>query len=149
MKLKIGDIAPEFELPMTGGKRFRLSENLKEGKLVLYFYPKDFTPGCTAEACGFRDEFSGLREMELRVFGVSMDTIESHERFKTELRLPFELLSDPGGTVAKTFGAYNPLFRMANRVSFVIDGDGRILSATKNMFSPKTHIEAAKSTAAR
>ena len=95
MKLKVGDKAPDFELQATGGKVFRLGGSLTGGKLVLYFYPKDFTPGCTAEACGFRDEFSELRKSEIKVFGISTDSIESHERFKKEHQLPFDLLSDP------------------------------------------------------
>ena len=145
MKLKIGDKAPDFELQSTGGKAFRLGSSLTGGKLVLYFYPKDFMPGCTAEACGFRDEFSELRKSDIRVFGISIDSIESHERFKKEYQLPFDLLSDPGGEVAGLFGAYNRLFRIANRVSFVIDSDGKIVSITKNMFAPKAHIRAANS----
>ncbi len=149
MKLKIGDKAPDFELPSTGGGTFRLSDNLSDGNLVLYFYPKDFTPGCTAEACGFRDEFTLLGELNLRVVGVSTDTIESHESFRREHRLPFELLSDTGGRVAKLFGVYNGLFNIANRVTFVIDREGKILSVTKNMFSPKTHVGAAKAAGRR
>ncbi len=145
MKLKIGDKAPDFELQSTGGKVFRLGSSLTGGKLVLYFYPKDFTPGCTAEACGFRNEFSELRKSDIRVFGISIDSIESHERFKKEHQLPFDLLSDPGGEVAGLFGVYNRLFRIANRVSFVIDSDGKIVSITKNMFAPKAHIRAANS----
>lgn len=144
MKLNIGDKAPDFELPSTGGKTFRLSESIKDGKVVLYFYPKDFTTGCTREACGFRDEFAGLRESDLRVFGVSTDTLESHERFKSEYKLPFDLLSDSQGKVSRLFGVYNGIFKIANRVTFIIDNEGTILSVTKNMFSPKAHIDAAK-----
>ncbi len=148
MKLNSGDKAPDFELPSTGGGTFRLSESLKDGNLVLYFYPKDFTAGCTREACGFRDEFADLRRSELRVFGVSTDTIESHEKFKAEYRLPFELLSDRDGTVSSLYGVYNKLFKISNRVTFIIDREGKILSVTKNMFSPKMHIDAAKSVSA-
>lgn len=144
MRLNTGDKAPDFELPSTGGGTFRLSESLRDGKLVLYFYPKDFTTGCTREACGFRDEFAGLRESNLRVFGVSTDTIESHERFKAEYKLPFELLSDSNGKVSQLFGVQNKLFKVSNRVTFVIDTDGKILSITKNMFFPGVHINAAK-----
>ncbi len=147
MKLNPGDKAPEFELPSTGGGTFRLGESLKDGKLVLYFYPKDFTTGCTREACGFRDEFAGLRESKLRVFGVSTDTVESHERFKSEYKLPFDLLSDSEGAVSTLYGVYNKLFKISNRVTFIIDVDGKILSVTKNMFSPRVHIDAAKGVA--
>ena len=149
MKLNIGDKAPDFELPSTGGGTFRLSESLKDGTLILYFYPKDFTAGCTREACGFRDEFAGLTESRLRVFGISTDTIESHNRFKAAHNLPFELLSDSDGAVSRLYDVYNGLFDIANRVTFIVDGDGRILSVTKNMFSPKVHIRAAKEIGAR
>ncbi|MFZ1082350.1 MAG: peroxiredoxin [Candidatus Kryptoniota bacterium] len=145
MDLKVGDKAPEFELQATGGKIFRLSGNLNGGKLILYFYPKDFTPGCTREACGFRDEFAELRKSEIKVFGISTDSIGSHEKFKMEHQLPFDLLSDLNGEVARLYGAYNKLFRMANRVTIILDGDGTILSITKNMFVPGAHIKAAKS----
>ncbi len=145
MPLKIGDIAPDFELQATGGKIFRLSRSLSDGKLVLYFYPKDFTPGCTTEACAFRDEFSELRKSEIKVFGISTDTINSHEKFKKQHRLPFELLSDLNGEVARLYGVYNRLFRIANRVTFIINSHGKILGITKNMFVPMAHIKAAKS----
>ncbi len=147
MKFNKGDTAPDFQLPSTGGKMFRLSERLKDGTLVLYFYPKDFTTGCTREACGFRDEFEGLKESGLRIFGVSTDSIESHERFKSEHKLPFDLLSDSDGKISTLFGVYNGLFKVANRVTFVISPDGKILSVTKNMFSPKLHIRAAREVA--
>lgn len=149
MKLNNGDKAPDFELPSTGGKTFCLSEIVKEGTLVLYFYPKDFTTGCTREACGFRDEFESLSGYDLRVFGVSTDTLESHERFKSKHKLPFDLLSDSDGKVSRLYGVYNGLFKMANRVTFIIDNGGTILSVTKNMFSPKVHIDAAKSSGRR
>lgn len=144
MKLNIGDKAPDFELPSTGGGTFRLSESLRDGTLVLYFYPKDFTTGCTREACGFRDEFADLTESRLRVFGISTDTMESHDRFRAAHNLPFELLSDSDGKVSRLFGVYNSLFKVANRVTFIIDADGKIVSVTKNMFSPKVHIRAAR-----
>jgi len=145
VKLHVGDKAPDFELPSTGGVTFNLKSHLEEGRLVLYFYPRDFTPGCTAEACGFRDEFSELRQSELRVFGVSLDSPESHEEFKKKYGLPFDLLSDADGNVSRLYGVYNKLFKIANRVTFVVDGDGKILSITKNMFAPKSHVRAAKS----
>lgn len=122
-----------------------MSESLRDGALVLYFYPKDFTSGCTREACGFRDEFAGLRESNLRVFGISTDSIETHERFKSEYNLPFELISDKGGEISRLYGVQNKLFKVANRVTFIIDREGKILSVTKNMFSPGAHISAAKS----
>ena len=145
MKLNIGDEAPDFELPTTAGGTFRLADNLNRGNLVLYFYPKDFTTGCTAEACGFRDAFADLRKSEMRVLGISTDSIETHMKFKEKYDLPFDLLSDSNGDVSGLYGAYIRLFKIANRVTFIIDGDGNIVSMTKNLFSPKTHISAATS----
>ncbi len=144
MKLNNGDTAPDFELPSTAGGTFRLVNNLTKGKLILYFYPKDFTTGCTAEACGFRDMFADLRDSEMRVVGISTDSVESHLKFKEKYDLPFDLLSDSNGEVSRMYGVQNKLFKVANRVTFIIDGNGKILSVTKNMFSPKTHIAAAK-----
>jgi len=145
MKLKVGDMAPSFALFSTGGNLFRFNSGATGGKLVLYFYPKDFTPGCTVEACSFRDELSALARLGMEVVGISVDSVISHERFKRELQLPFELLSDTNGDVSRMYGVYNRLLKFSNRVTFVIDGDGKILSITKNMFAPKKHVEAAKS----
>ncbi len=144
MKLNIGDKAPEFELPSTAGGSFRLSGNLDKGKLILYFYPRDFTSGCTAEACGFRDVFADLRKSEIRVVGISTDSVETHLKFKEKYGLPFDLLSDSNGEVSHLYGVHNKIFKVANRVTFIIDGEGKIVSVTKNLLSPKMHISAAK-----
>jgi peroxiredoxin Q/BCP len=144
MKLKVGDLAPDFELQSVNGGTFHLKEHLGNGGFVLYFYPKDFTPGCTSEACGFRDEYAELVKAGIQVYGISTDPIESHKRFIKEYRLPFELLSDVDGRVARLYGVYNRLFKVANRVTFVIDDSGTILNITKNLFFPKTHIIAVK-----
>ncbi|HEY9165481.1 MAG TPA: peroxiredoxin [Candidatus Kryptonia bacterium] len=143
MKLNTGEKAPDFKLPSTTLKVFHLYEELAGGNIILYFYPKDFTMGCTAEACGFRDEFSHLRDAGVRVVGVSTDTIESHERFRKEHNLPFELLSDAGGAVSKMYGAFNPIFKFASRVTFIIGKDGTLLKITKSIL-PRPHLDAAK-----
>ena len=92
--LRIGDIAPEFEITLGDGTAFRLSEALEKGPLVLYFYPKDFTAGCTREAQGFRDVYSDIRDLGASVVGVSTDDPDSHRRFREARRLPFQLATD-------------------------------------------------------
>ena len=96
MALKKGSNAPDFVLESTSGKQFRLSKNLP---CIIYFYPKDSTPGCTEEACSFRDGFSELRGLDINVFGISRDSMSSHQKFKKEHQLPFDLLTDKSGDV--------------------------------------------------
>jgi thioredoxin-dependent peroxiredoxin len=103
--LKPGDRAPSFQLPSTAGAR-RSSSDLRGKRFVLYFYPKDDTPGCTREACDFRDQLARLRSAGVEVLGISKDSLSSHDRFRDKYRLPFELLSDEDNAVARAFGAY-------------------------------------------
>ena len=125
----LGKPVPDFSLPSTGGATFRLSE-ARGSKLVLYFYPKDNTPGCTAEGSDFRDLHSEFRRAGTRVFGVSRDSAASHERFKQKMRFPFELLSDPDEAVCKQFGVmkmknmYGRKVRGIERSTFVVDDKG-------------------------
>ncbi|PZX55501.1 peroxiredoxin Q/BCP [Algoriphagus ratkowskyi] len=142
MALKIGSIAPNFDLKSTGEKSSVSSTDLKGKEFILYFYPKDFTPGCTAEACEFRDQFEAFRELDIPIFGISKDTILTHERFKKEHKLPFELLSDPNGEVCKAYDALIPLIRMPKRVTYFIDKDYKIAAVFSDMFESKRHIEA-------
>lgn len=105
--VKVGDSAPDFSLPSTNGETVSL-QSLRGSWAVLYFYPRDNTPGCTMEACDFRDNTSSLEKAGVRVLGVSKDSLESHERFREKRSLPFELLYDEGNQVAKAYGAYGP-----------------------------------------
>lgn len=121
--------APDFELPATGGKRFRLSR--ARGKhLVLYFYPKDNTPGCTSEGQQFRDLHSEFQKLGCAIYGVSRDSIRSHENFKAKMRFPFELLSDGGETACKLYevikmkSIYGRKVRGIERSTFAIDAGG-------------------------
>ena len=120
---------PDFELPATGDKQVRLSD-LKGNTVVIYFYPKDNTPGCTLEGQDFRDQYAKLRRRNTVVLGVSRDSLKSHEKFKTKYKLNFPLLSDPGNEVATKFGAYGEKvlygrkFMGIIRSTFIIDGDG-------------------------
>lgn len=102
--LKIGDKAPDFELQDQEGTTHRLSDY--KGKVVLYFYPKDDTPGCTTEACNFRDDFSEYKEKGITILGISADTFEKHSKFREKYNLPFTLLSDPEKETIKKYSAY-------------------------------------------
>jgi peroxiredoxin Q/BCP len=102
--VRIGDRAPDFTLSSSTGQPVRLGDLLKERAVVLYFYPKDETMGCTAEACAFRDSYEVFKEADAEVIGVSDDSVESHRSFAAHHRLPFLLLADAGGTVRKRYG---------------------------------------------
>ncbi len=129
--LKVGDLAPDFALPASGGGSVRLSD-LRGSKVVLYFYPKDDTPGCTKEACGFRDVSPQLEAAATVVLGVSPDKVAAHDRFRAKYGLPFTLLSDVDHRVAEQYGAwgersmYGVKYTGILRSTFLIDESGRI-----------------------
>lgn len=126
-----GDVAPEFELPDAAGKRVSLA-GLRGKTVVLYFYPKDDTPGCTTEACSFRDAWQDLEEAGVVVLGVSADSTQSHERFARKYGLPFTLLADEGAAVAQRYGVwveknmYGRHYMGMARTTFLIRPDGTI-----------------------
>ncbi len=126
--LKIGDPAPAFQLRDDEGK-WRSLEEFRGKKVVLYFYPKNDTPGCTKEACNFRDNYELYRKHDIEVIGISYDSPESHRRFKEKYQLPFILLSDSHKQVAKAYGAYGGVmkFFMPRRMTFLIDEEGNIV----------------------
>jgi peroxiredoxin Q/BCP len=125
----LGKPVPDFSLPSTGGTSFRLS-GARGSKLVLYFYPKDNTPGCTLEGNGFRDAWKDFKRAGCEIYGVSRDSLASHEKFKEKMKFPFELLSDEDEAVCKQFGVmkmknmYGRKVRGIERSTFVIAGDG-------------------------
>ena len=131
MDLKVGDIAPDFELPDQDGKTHKLSDYLGQ-KILVYFYPKDDTPGCTKEACQIRDNFPKFSGVNTLVLGISTDSVESHKKFAQKYRLPFTLLSDVKKEVVKKYGVYQPKklfgkeFFGTVRTSFLIDKRGKI-----------------------
>ena len=123
----IGAQAPEFRLTDQYGKPHSLAD-YRGRWLVLYFYPKDDTPGCTTEACAFRDDIRRLRQMHVALLGISLDSVASHRKFAEKYGLPFPLLADTGGEVSKAYGALWSLgpIRFARRHSFIIDPQGRV-----------------------
>ncbi len=127
--LKAGDEAPEFRLPDQDGRARRLSELIAGKPLILYFYPADFTPGCTKEACDLRDLHARILASGLRVVGVSPQSPESHRRFRQEHELPFMLLSDEDKVAIRAYGVDGPLGIGVRRATFLIDERGRVVDA--------------------
>jgi len=129
--LKIGDKAPDFSLLSDSGKKFSL-KNLKGHKIILYFYPKDNTSGCTKEACDFRDSIKTFENKETVILGISKDSIESHKNFKSKYTLPFALLSDEEGQMVNDYGVwkeksmYGKKYMGIERTTFLIDEKGKI-----------------------
>lgn len=141
MALKIGKKAPDFSLPSTSGKKFILSQNCKEKACIIYFYPKDFTKVCTAEACDFRDQFEAFRDLDVPVVGISRDDIATHLKFQKEYNLPFELLSDEKGNVCNAYDALIPLIRIPKRVTYFLDKNHIVRGVFSDMFESKAHVE--------
>ncbi len=138
--LEVGQLAPDFSLSDQNNKLKTL--NKMQGQwLVLYFYPKDETPGCTAEACSFRDNLVALQSTNTVVWGVSVDNAQSHQKFAEKHKLPFTLLSDPEGKVAKQYGSLLNMyiFKVAKRHSFIIDPQGRLAKIYRQV-DPKQHV---------
>lgn len=140
--LGVGETAPDFSLPSQNGTMVKLSDFADKNVVVLYFYPKDFTPGCTTEACAFRDNFEEFMDLGARVIGVSSDSVESHKRFAQKHNLPFLLLSDADHQVREAYGA-TKLAGLPGRTTFVIDKKGVIRMVFESS-SAKEHIEEAK-----
>ena len=137
MKLKIKSKAPEFKLSDQDGKSHSLKD-YKDKWVLLYFYPKDDTPGCTKEAESFRDHIRAFEGKNAVILGVSFDTQSSHQKFKEKYRLPFRLLIDPDKKIAKAYESSGLFF--ASRNTFVIGGDGRILKIYRGV-NPSSHVK--------
>ena len=141
--IKVGDRAPDFELEAASGQKVRLSDFLGKKNVVLFFYPKDETAGCTAEACSFRDLYQDFQDAGADVIGVSRDSAESHERFKTHHRLPFRLLTDKGGAAASALGVKKDFGLIPGRVTFVIDRGGIVRMRFDSQIQAKKHVSEA------
>lgn len=136
-RVEVGDKAIDFTLPSQKGGQVRLGDYIGKKVVVLYFYPKDNTPGCTAEACKFRDNYQVFVDAGAEVIGVSSQSLESHNIFSTEFHLPFNLLSDEGGKVRKLWGVPTSVGLLPGRVTYVIDKAGVV----RHMFVSQTDIE--------
>ena len=141
--IRVGDEAPDFVLPDRTGKMVRLSEFRGHKAVVLYFYPKDDTPGCTKESCAFRDSYQDFQDAGAEVIGVSSDSAESHGKFAAKHRLPFTLLADQGGQVRKRYGVPATLGLLPGRVTFVIDRGGVVRHVFNSQFQATQHVSEA------
>lgn len=140
MKVEVGDKAPDFTLPSQTGENVTLSKYFGKKNIVLYFYPKDESPGCTKEACNFRDNYEGFKLLGAEVIGVNSGSVESHRSFAEHHNLPFVLLSDAGDKVRKLYGVPSTLGLMAGRVTYVIDKNGVVRHIFSSQFQPgKAH----------
>src|SRR5215468_336916 len=140
--VKAGDRAPEFALPDANGKEVRLAD-LRGKPVVLYFYPKDDTPGCTKEACTFRDQYEDFKDAGAVVIGVSSDSGDSHRKFAEKYKLPFTLVSDRDGAVRKRYGVPATLGLLPGRVTFVIGADGVVRHVFNSQLAATRHVEEA------
>ena len=143
--VKVGNKAPEFTGITDSGEKIKL-KHLRGKTVVLYFYPKDNTPGCTTEACDFRDSFAAFKKKKAVLLGVSPDSVKSHEKFKTKFELPFPLIADEDHSIAEKYGVwkeksmYGRKYMGIERSTFVIDKDGK-LAEIYNKVKVKGHVE--------
>lgn len=136
-KIKIGDNAPDFTLSDQDGTPVSLSDYRDTHNVVLFFYPKDFSPGCTKQACGFRDRYEDFIVLGAVVIGVSRDDVASHKRFLDAYLLPFTLLSDPTGSVRSLYGATKGFGLLPGRYTFIIDKAGVV----RHIFTSETNMQ--------
>jgi peroxiredoxin Q/BCP len=142
--IQIGDKCPVFSLPNQAGEVVNISDYLGKQKLVLFFYPKDDTPGCTKEACEFRDRYADFLDLGCSVFGISSDSESSHVGFIEKHSLPYSLLADKQKIVRKLFGVPGNLFGLIpGRVTYIIDEQGIVIGIFNSQLDPIGHIDAA------
>ena len=141
--IEAGQPAPDFKLPDAEGKPVRLADFRGKKAVVLYFYPKDDTPGCTAEACSFRDSYEDFQDAGAEVIGVSSDSASSHAKFAKRHKLPFTLLSDAKGEVRRKYGVPTTLGLLPGRVTFVIDKKGTVRHVFNSQLQATRHVSEA------
>jgi len=141
--LGAGEKAPAFALADQQGRQVSLADFRGKKNVVVYFYPKDDTPGCTKESCSFRDQYTAFTDAGAEVLGISSDSPESHRAFAEKYRLPFPLLSDEGGAVRKAFGVPKSLGLLPGRVTYVIDKQGVIRHAFNSQLNATKHVDEA------
>jgi len=146
LAIQVGDKAPDFTLPSQMGDNVTLSEYLGKKNIVLYFYPKDETPGCTREACTFRDSYEELTNLGAEVLGVSGQSVESHKSFATHHGLPFLLLSDAENKVRRLYGVPSSMGLLPGRVTYIIDKKGVVRHIFSSQTQAERHVEEAKKT---
>jgi peroxiredoxin Q/BCP len=138
--IKVGDRVPNFSLPSQTGTTVNVSDLIGKKSLVIYFYPKDDTPGCTAESCAFRDSYEVFTDAGAEVIGISADSPQSHQQFAQKYNLPFTLLSDSDNRVRKLFGVPSTLFVLPGRVTYIIDKEGIVRHIFDSMLDFKAHV---------
>lgn len=142
MSLKTGDKVPSFTLKDQHGNNFKIDSLIGKKALVIFFYPKDFTPGCIKEVCSFRDQYEDFTDLGAEVIGISGDDETSHDKFAKKYELPFTLLSDKNKKVRNLFGVKSSLMGLLpGRVTYVIDKNGNVQLIFENQFGAEKHIE--------
>lgn len=145
-KIEVGSRIPEFKLPDQNGKIFDVQSVLGKKNLVIYFYPKDGTTGCTTEACTFRDNIASFNKIDAKVIGISGDNVASHKKFANKFNLNFTLLSDQNNKIRKLFGVPTSMMgTVPGRVSYVVDKKGVVIHVYNSLTNPEKHISEALS----
>ena len=144
-KVQVGDLAPDFTLSAQSGAAVNLGDFLGKTAIVLYFYPKDNTSVCTAEACAFRDSYKVFKDAGAEVIGISSDSVESHQQFSARHRIPFILLSDVDGVIRKRYGVPTA-FGLPGRVTYIIDRHGIVRHIFFSQFTSERHVDEALET---
>jgi peroxiredoxin Q/BCP len=140
-KVKVGSVAPNFTLPSQSGEMVSLEDFLGHKPVVLFFYPKDDSPGCTKQVCAFRDNYEEFGRLDAEVIGISSDSVGSHRSFSAEHHLPYTLVSDQGGKVRRLYGVPNTLGLFPGRVTYVIDRGGVVRHVFSSQVGIDRHVE--------
>lgn len=140
-KVEVGSVVPAFSLADQNGNQFNINSVIGKQKLVIYFYPADDTPGCTKEACSFRDQFDVFKEAGAMIIGISGQSVESHKAFADKYKLNFTLLADDNNTVRKLFGVPGSL--IPGRVTYIVDLTGKVVFIFNSQSEPLKHVEEA------
>jgi peroxiredoxin Q/BCP len=142
-KVKVGSVAPDFTLPSQAGEMVSLKDFSGRKPVVLFFYPKDDSPGCTKEVCAFRDNFEEFSKLDVQVIGISSDSVESHRRFAAKHDLSFPLLSDEGGNIRRLYGVPKTFGLIPGRVTYIIDKEGVVRHVFSSQLSVQRHVQEA------
>jgi len=142
-EVKVGSVAPDFTLPSQAGEMVSLKDFSGRKPVVLFFYPKDDSPGCTKEVCAFRDNFEEFSKLDAQVIGISSDSVESHRRFAAKHDLSFPLLSDEGGNIRRLYGVPKTFGLIPGRVTYIIDKEGVVRHVFSSQLSVQRHVQEA------